>query len=140
MNLKQFFLGAALALAFSTTAWAQPAKAGAYANKSPEERAKMATHRMSQGLDLSPEQHQKLYEVNLEAEQKLDPILKSSAESGNRKEEGKAVQIERDQKIKEVLTAEQYQQYKNRREEKMEQYKERKEKTRATDAAPQKAE
>ncbi len=76
--------------------------------KTPEERAKRHTERMTQELGLTAEQSAKVGDINLRYVDVLADLKASGQDKEVMKEQGKALRDKRDEELKLVLTAEQY--------------------------------
>ena len=87
----------------------RPERSGAeHQMKTPEERAKMSTDALEKKLNLSPEQKDKVYALNLERAEKMEKIHKSEmAFRKNQMEKHKEMMAESDKKLSKILTAEQ---------------------------------
>ncbi len=90
-----------IAALFAVSGMAQEKKKG----KSAEQRAEKITNRMKEKLNLTDEQVVKIKAITLEAAQQKD-TLKAEIKA-ERKEKAKAIETDRDAKIKAVLTEEQ---------------------------------
>ncbi len=89
--------------------------------KSPEERAKMQTERMTKELGLSPEQAARVEALNAKYAEEAEAYrAQMEAEREKRKQEGKARLEAHDADLKAVLTPEQYTQWMALREKQME--------------------
>lgn len=76
--------------------------------KTPEERAKMSTDALEKKLNLSPEQKDKVYALNLERAEKMEKIHKSEMTfRKSQMEKHKEMMSESDKKLSKILTAEQ---------------------------------
>lgn len=85
---------------------------------SPEARAKTLTDKMKTELSLSDEQTSKVYDINLKYAQKNQESLKGE---GSKMEKAKAVKgdnKDKNKELKEVLTEEQFEKYKDLQQEK----------------------
>ena len=76
-----------------------------------EERAQKYTNRLTEKLSLTKEQTAKIYDININAANQLDALRADRAENRDFKRAVKAVQKDRDAKIKEVLEGNQLAQY-----------------------------
>jgi periplasmic protein CpxP/Spy len=97
-----------------TTAGKRPAGRGPYGQrfaqeiKSPEERAKMATDALEKKLNLSQEQKDKVYALNLERAEKIEKLRKSEMEiRKSQMEKRKEIMSESEKKMNKILTQEQ---------------------------------
>jgi len=102
-------LGVIIALGSITFAQDRPVKQhkhikGDKKNKSPEERAKQRTDRMTKQLDLSEAQAEKIYVINLELATELKKIR---AEIEKTKGKAKAKRVAMKSEIEKILTDEQ---------------------------------
>jgi hypothetical protein len=95
-------------------------------HKTPEERAQMQTKIMKSKLSLDSLQATKVQAINLKYALKTDPILKSDAGKFKKLKKIKALQEEKDDELKQVLTADQFKQYQALKERLKEKIKERK--------------
>ncbi|MGQ7854381.1 hypothetical protein ACUN24_09040 [Pedobacter sp. WC2501] len=93
-----------------TSAFAQN-KANDLKHKTPEERAKFQTEIMRTKLNLNAEQQSKIEVINLNYAKKLEPIIKSSDRKITRFKKAMSLQKAKDEELKKVFTAVQYQQY-----------------------------
>lgn len=76
--------------------------------KTPEERAKMSTDALVKQLNLTPEQKEKVYALNLERAEKMEKIHKSEmAYRKSQMEKQKEIMSESDKKLSKILSAEQ---------------------------------
>jgi len=94
-------------------------------NTTPEQRAKMQTTMMVTRLSLDSGTQMKVYDANLKAAQKLDPILKSGAHKLGSLREIKVIERQKDRDLKSALSHEQYKQYETMKEEMKEKMKEK---------------
>jgi len=96
-------------------------------NSTPEQRAKLQTKMMTTKLVLDTVTSQKVYAINLKANQKLDPILKGDASTGRfaKLRQMKSIDDDKDKELKSTLTADQYKQYEAMKEEMKEKMKEK---------------
>jgi hypothetical protein len=93
-----------------TAAFAQN-KANDFKHKTPEERAKFQTEMMRTKLNLNAEQQSKIEVINLNYAKKFEPIIKSSDRKITRFKQAMSLQKAKDEELKKVFTAGQYQQY-----------------------------
>jgi len=100
-----------VAILISTVAFGQDRE-----QRSPEERAKNYTDRLTEQLDLTAEQQKKFYEMSLE-ENKASREMR--AERNNNREAMQKRMKERQQKLEAILTPEQLSKYKALRREQM---------------------
>lgn len=75
--------------------------------KSPEERAHMQTSKMSKELNLSADQKEKIYQINLEANQKNDVLRSSRMNEAAKKRRLHNNNETRKEKIRIILTSKQ---------------------------------
>lgn len=99
-----------IAALFAVSGMAQEKKKG----RSAEQRAEKITNKMKEKLNLTDEQVVKIKAINLEAAQQKD-TLKAEAKA-ERKEKVKAIETDRDTKIRAVLTEEQKAEYEKMKE------------------------
>jgi hypothetical protein len=93
-----------------TSAFAQN-KANDLKHKTPEERAKFQTEMMRTKLNLNAQQQSKIEVINLNYAKKFEPIIKSSDRKITRFKQAMSLQKAKDEELKKVFTAGQYQQY-----------------------------
>ncbi|MBE5321214.1 hypothetical protein IM793_18780 [Pedobacter sp. MR2016-19] len=93
-----------------TSAFAQN-KANDLKHKTPEERAKFQTEMMRTKLNLNTEQQSKIEVINLNYAKKFEPIIKSSNSKITRFKQAMSLQKAKDEELKKIFTAGQYQQY-----------------------------
>lgn len=93
-----------------TSAFAQN-KANDLKHKTPEERAKFQTEMMRTKLNLNAQQQSKIEVINLNYAKKFEPIIKSSDSKITRFKQAMSLQKAKDEELKKVFTAGQYQQY-----------------------------
>jgi len=93
-----------------TSAFAQN-KANDLKHKTPEERAKFQTEMMRTKLNLNAQQQSKIEVINLNYTKKFEPIIKSSDRKITRFKQVMCLQKAKDEELKKVFTAGQYQQY-----------------------------
>lgn len=104
--------------------WLAPALASAQlqlppelANSTPQERAKVQTLVMKEKLALTPEQLPKVESINLDAAQKMEPVLKGSEGPIVKMRTTRQVEQAKEAALQGVLTPQQFQQYLAGREE-----------------------
>ena len=102
--------------------WVAPSVASAQlppevANSTPQERAKLITLVMKEKLALTPEQLPKVEAINLDAAQKMEPVLKGSEGPLIKMRTTKQVDQAKDAALQNVLTPQQFQQYLSSRDE-----------------------
>lgn len=116
-KITNFFV-ALLALSISslTSAFAQN-KANDLKHKTPEERAKFQTEMMKSKLNLNAQQQGKIEVINLNYAKKFEPIIKSSDSKMTRFKQAMSLQKAKDEELKKVFTAGQFQQYEKFQEE-----------------------
>ncbi len=118
----------ALCVTIVNTAKAQDQKqqmAEMVKNSTPEQRAKMQTQMMKTKLNLDSLTGLKVYDINLKAAQKMDPLLKGNGSKLAMFREAKSIDSEKDKSFKAVLTADQYKAYEAAKEEMKEKLKEK---------------
>jgi hypothetical protein len=86
-------------------------------NSTPQERAKLLTLEMKEKLALTPEQLPKVEAINLEAAQKMEPVLKGSDKPLVKRRTSQLVEQAKESALQGVLTPPQFQQYLASREE-----------------------
>lgn len=110
-----------VALVISATAFAQQGHRGKHNTKSPEERAKIATNKMSKDLALNESQQQRLYDLNLKrASQNQELYNASKEERKQNREVMKSTQQEYESNLKSLLTEDQFNKYQETKAEKKE--------------------
>jgi len=87
------------------------------ANSTPEQRAKVQTLVMKEKLGLTQEQLPKVEAINLQAAQKMEPVLKGNEGPLIKMRTTKAVEQEKEAALQNVLTPPQFQQLQAAREE-----------------------
>jgi hypothetical protein len=118
-----------LNLAFSHPVKAQDQKqqmAEMVKNSTPEQRAKMQTQMMKTKLNLDSLTGLKVYNVNLKAAQKMEPLLKG--DGGGKLamfRQMKSIDADKDKEFKAILTPDQYKAYEAAKEEMKEKMKEK---------------
>jgi hypothetical protein len=83
--------------------------------KSPEERAEHLTARMTETLDLTPEQTGRVKEINLRYAQALTDVRNEAADPEVKRARAKDLKERRDTELGGVLTTEQYERMKTER-------------------------
>jgi len=81
------------------------------------ERAKMQTQRMAGTLKLDSAQTGKVEKINLKYAQKLDPIMLGNANRMSKLKAVRALQNEKEAELKQVLSQEQFNQFKQQQQE-----------------------
>jgi hypothetical protein len=115
-------VGRTLAL-LALALWVAPGSASAQqippelANSTPQERAKALTLVMKEKLALTPEQLPKVEAINLDAAQKMEPVLKGSEGPLVKMRTSKQVEQSKEAALQSVLTPQQFQQFLAGREE-----------------------
>jgi len=96
-------------------------------NSTPEQRANFQTKMMTTKLSLDTVTSQKVYAINLKANQKLDPLIKAEGGGGKfaKLRQMKGIEDDKDKELKSILTADQYKQYEAAKEEMKEKMKEK---------------
>ncbi len=88
------------------------------AQRTPEERAKMRTERLTKELELTPEQATKVQAINVKYADKVDEARKErEADRAEVRKEAKTMHDAHDAEMKAVLTADQYAKWTARKEE-----------------------
>jgi hypothetical protein len=103
-----------LVMAFSAAAGAEPRRLDALyelRGTSPEQRARIQTEFAKQKLDLTAPQLEKVTALDLEFARKADPILKGSSGLLKKHHELGALNAEKRQRLKEILSPEQFARY-----------------------------
>jgi len=105
-------------------------------NSTPEQRTNLQTKMMTSKLNLDTVTSQKVYAINLKANQKLDPLLKGDASGGRfaKLRQMKSIEDDKDKELKTVLNADQYKQYEAMKEEMKEKMKEKMQEKKAAQA------
>jgi periplasmic protein CpxP/Spy len=96
----------------TTFTLAQPGRG--YRDMNPEEIAKQQTERLKEILDLNEDQEKQVYELNLETNKKRREMFADMRESGNRegmRDKFAQIREEENEKMKEILTEEQWNKY-----------------------------
>ncbi len=96
--------------------------------KSAEERAEMATARLTKTLSLNEDQATKVKAIHLERFQKMEALKAKFKEADDKvaaRGEAKTAVEEADQKLKEVLTAEQFAKYEQQKQDRMQKQREK---------------
>ncbi|MBM3402431.1 MAG: hypothetical protein FJY21_09010 [Bacteroidetes bacterium] len=76
--------------------------------KSPGDRSKISTEAMEKRLNLSPEQKDQVYAINLERAEKMEKLLKSEMEMRkSHMQKRKEIMTESEKKLNKILTQEQ---------------------------------
>jgi hypothetical protein len=81
------------------------------------ERAKMQTQRMTTSLRLDSVQAEKVATINLKFAQKMDPVIQGNANRMSKLKAARALQNEKEGELKQVLTREQFEQFKQQQQE-----------------------
>lgn len=111
--MKKLLLLTVLATSMTVAVQAQDKTA-----KTPQERAKARTERMSKELGLTPDQAAKVEAINVKyADKAVDMRTERQAERTEVRKEGMAMRDAHDAEIKAVLTADQYAQWTAKKEE-----------------------
>lgn len=100
----------ALSVSGLSSAFAQN-KANDLKHKTPEERAKFQTEMMKSKLNLNAQQQSKIEVINLNYAKKFEPVIKSNDSKIARFKQAMSLQQAKDEELKKVFTASQYQQY-----------------------------
>lgn len=111
--MKKLLMITMLATGMTVAAHAQDKAA-----KTPQERAKVRTERMTKELALSPEQAAKVEAINAKYADKVDGLrAEREADRTQERKEGKAMRDAHDVEMKAVLTPEQYAKWTAKKEE-----------------------
>lgn len=105
---------------------AQPG--GGFRDMNPEEIAKRQTDRLKEVLDMNDNQMKQVYEVNLESNKKMRELRGQRQGGGNpegMREKFRQIREEQDEKMKEILTDEQWNKYQKYLEERREHFNQR---------------
>ena len=94
-------------------------------NSTPEQRAKMQTTMMVSNLSLDSATQIKVYDANLKAAQKMDPVIKGTGRGLAKLREMKSIEEQKDKNFKAALSTEQYKKYETMKEEMKEKMKEK---------------
>jgi hypothetical protein len=116
-KLKQIMVGAMLTVMLSLPALAQDMRG--FKDKTPEQRAQMQTGLMKSKLQLDSQQETKVQAINLKYALKMEPILKSDDNRMTRMRAAMAIQKDKDNELKGVFNAKQYQEYEKELKEKV---------------------
>lgn len=114
--MKKLLFLLAFALAVNISAFAQQ---GGGQRRTVEERVKMTLDRMKESLQITPDQTTKLEAVFTKSFKDMEKAREDARASGNRmdREAFQKFSNERDEKVKGILTEEQYKKYKAEEEE-----------------------
>ncbi len=120
----------ALTLAVSGAAFAQDAQTAAQDNTAAAtaqkgQRGERMFDQLSQKLNLSDEQKTQLKPIFAERRQKMEALRSSTENKADKRKEARQIMKDSDAKVKGVLTADQYTQYKQLKHEMREQHKTR---------------
>lgn len=80
-------------------------------SQTPEERAERLTRQMEKRLSLTPEQIPQVKAIHLEAAKKKEELKADTTKGPDKKVKMEAIEKTRDEKLKAVLTSEQYNKY-----------------------------
>jgi excinuclease UvrABC ATPase subunit len=94
-------------------------------NSTPEDRAKMQTQMMKTKLNLDSLTGLKVYDINLKAAQKMEPVLKGDSGKLAMFRQMKSIDADKDKEFKAVLSPAQYKAYEAAKEEMKEKMKEK---------------
>lgn len=100
-------------------ALAQKTYSSADKSLTPEGRAEMQNNMMKTGLQLSQDQYQKVSALNLEYAKKIQTIIDGGGSKLAKAKKAKPILKEKDEKLKNILSAEQYQLYRDTLKEKL---------------------
>jgi len=116
-KITNFFVALfALSICSLTSAFAQT-KGNNLKHKAPEERAKFQTEMMKSKLNLNTEQQSIIEVINLNYAKKFESVIKSSNSKITRFKQAMSLQKAKDEELKKIFTAGQYQQYEKFQEE-----------------------
>ena len=101
-------------------------------NSTPEQRAKMQTTMMVTKLSLDSATQIKVYDANLKAAQKMDPVIKGPGRGLAKLREMKSIEEQKNKDFKAALSTEQYKKYETMKEEMKEKMKEKIEERKGT--------
>jgi len=128
---NKFIVLAFILFGFSTQSRAQsnPNRAGKDSiqnllNATPEQRAQMQNDRMKEKLALNDDQYKKVSALNLLYAQKMDPVIHSDDSRFSKYRKIKPLLKEKDEKLKTILTKDQYKQYESFKKEMMDKVRE----------------
>lgn len=88
-------------------------------NATPEQRAQMQNDKMKEKLALNDDQFKKVSALNLLYAQKIDPIIHNDDSRFSKYRKIKPLLEEKDEKLKAILTKDQYKQYESLKKEMM---------------------
>ena len=88
-------------------------------NATPERRAQIQSDKMKDKLALNDDQYKKVSALNLLYAQKIDPVIHSDDSRFSKYRKIKSLLEEKDEKIKTILTKDQYKQYESLKKEMM---------------------
>jgi len=114
MIRRSTVVAAALVVTLATSAGAQLQK---LEGTTPEFRANLQTDMMKQRLALTPEQVKQVSAINLQAAQKMQPLIDGDDGPLREMREAKGIQQEREAALGKVLTAEQMTKYEAQKDE-----------------------
>src|SRR5262245_34903454 len=104
-------IGRATVVLFTLWVSVAPAQLLDNLKKTPQERAETQTAYMKSALGLTPDQIPKVQALNLEYAQKMDPIVKGSGRPADKMREMSELAKEKDGKLEQILTPEQFTKY-----------------------------
>ena len=106
--MKKIMIVACITLLGAMGAQAKGKKNNDHERKSAEERAKHKTEMLRDSLNLTADQEAKVLDINMEAEKKIDAAREANKDDkAKMREEIKAINMDRREKIKALLTPEQ---------------------------------
>jgi hypothetical protein len=109
-RIRSFVVVAAALLVCTATA-ARADLMGNLAQTTPQERAGIQTAFLTKKLALPPDESEKVGAINLKYAEKAEPVIKGDDGMFSKARQMKAIQAEKDDELKTVLSPEQYQAY-----------------------------
>ncbi|OOQ62001.1 hypothetical protein [Mucilaginibacter pedocola] len=101
-----------LPILFSAPAKAQTMDAAALKKSTPQQRADWQNKMMKEDLKLTDAQYQQVSKLNLEYAQKMQPLLTSTDSKFSKGMKARSLMKEKDAKLQDILSDEQYETYK----------------------------
>lgn len=123
-NIKPLIMIMAFVL-LAQTAPAQSKLDKLMTETTPEERAEMQTKNLQEKLSLSEDQYQQVHEINLKYANKMQNIYSADQGKLQRLKSMKALSEDKDREMKQVLSSQQYEAYREEKEKMKEGAKER---------------
>lgn len=123
-NIKPLIMIMAFVL-LAQTAPAQSKLDKLMTETTPEERAEMQTKNLQEKLSLSEDQYQQVHEINLKYANKMQNIYSADQGKLQRLKSMKAISEDKDREMKQVLSSQQYEAYREEKEKMKEGAKER---------------